>query len=63
MNKKQQKRIDFYISLKGNRLYLETPEYNKVKLKIDITSVWHFVKEVIEHPKNDTLLTKDSNRE
>jgi len=50
---KQNKKIDFYVELKGNRLYLLSPEYNNIKLKIDITPVWHFVKEVLNHPKND----------
>jgi len=49
---KNNKQIDFYVSLKGNRLYLETPEYNKVKLKLDITSVYHFVKAVLKTPKD-----------
>lgn len=49
---RENKKIDFYVALRGNRLYLESPEYNSFRVKIDITSVFLFCKEVLEHPKN-----------
>jgi hypothetical protein len=50
---KQHKRIDFYVEIKEARLYLVASESNPIRLKIDITSVWNFFKEVINLPPND----------
>lgn len=46
-NVKKREKNDFNISLERGKLYLHSRGNNSIELKIDVTQVWNFAKELL----------------